>query len=108
MRPGQISTATLSYRLCYLRHVAQRQKRSISLPPDLADAIDQAAQDDDTTFGAWLAEVARDRLRLLAGRKAIAEWEAEHGALTEAELAEGLLRAQALLGLDTVEQRQAS
>jgi predicted transcriptional regulator len=88
--------------------MAQRQKRSISLPPDLAEAIDQAAQDDDTTFSAWLAEVARDRLRLLAGRKAIDEWEAENGAFTEAELAEGLLRVNALLGLDAADRQRAS
>jgi hypothetical protein len=37
------------------------------------------------------------RLRLEAGRNAIAEWERDHGALTAEELADGLARARALL-----------
>jgi hypothetical protein len=60
----------LSYRLCYHFDMAQREKRSVSLPPELARAIDEAA----------------------------AAWEAEHGPLFENELAEGLARARELLG----------
>lgn len=78
--------------------VAQREKRSVSLPPELAQAIDQAADDDGTTFSAWLADTAAHRLRLHAGRRAIAEWEQDHGPLTPDELADGLARARALLG----------
>jgi hypothetical protein len=78
--------------------MARREKRSVSLPPELAEAIDQAAAQDGTTFSAWLADTAAQRLRLDAGRRAIAEWELEHGPLTPAELADGLARARALLG----------
>jgi hypothetical protein len=81
-----------------MRRVAQREKRSVSLPPELAQAIDQAAADDGTTFSAWLADTAAHRLRLEAGRRAIAEWERDHGPLTPDELADGLARARALLG----------
>jgi hypothetical protein len=88
--------------------MAQRQKRSISLPPDLAEAIDRAAEDDDTTFSAWLADVARDRLRLLSGKRGLEEWEAENGALTEAELAEGLARVDALSSHSSTKRKQAS
>ena len=77
--------------------MAQRHKRSISLPPDLGKAIEAAAE-SGTTVSAWLAATAAHRLRLEAGRRGIAEWEAEHGALTADELAEGLARARALLG----------
>lgn len=80
-----------------MRTVPQRDKRSISLPPDLAVEIDQAAAAAGTTMSAWIAETAAHRLRLDAGRRGIAEWEAEHGALTADELAEGLARARALL-----------
>lgn len=78
--------------------MAQRDKRSVSLPPELAKAIDQAAAQDGTTFSAWLADTASHRLRLDAGRRGIAEWEDEHGPLTPDELADGLARARALLG----------
>jgi len=101
----------LSYRLCYHFDMAQRQKRSISLPPDLASAIDQAAARDGATFSAWLAETATRRLRLEAGRRAIAEWESENGPLTPDEIADGLARARALLGrsvLDAPAQQPAS
>jgi predicted transcriptional regulator len=88
----------LSYRLCYHDSVAQREKRSISLPPELARAVDEAARAEGTTFSAWLAQTAAHRLKLEAGRHALAEWERENGPLTEAELAEGRKRARASLG----------
>jgi hypothetical protein len=77
--------------------MAVRQKRSISLPPDLADAIDQAARRDGVTVSAWIADTAAHRLRLEAGRQGVAEWERQHGALTADELADGLARARAIL-----------
>ena len=81
--------------------MAQRQKRSISLPAELAEAIDRAASSEGTTVSGWLADTAAHRLRLDAGRRAIAEWETDNGPLTAAELAEGLARARALLGRST-------
>lgn len=84
--------------------MAQREKRSISLPPELAQAIDQAAAADGTTFSAWLADAAAHQLRMEAGRRAIAEWEHEHGPLTPGELAEGLARARAVLGRSAKER----
>jgi hypothetical protein len=78
--------------------VAQRHKRSISLPPGISDAVDAAAEAEGTTVSAWLAEAANHRLRLEAGWQGLAEWEAENGALTFEELALGRARARALLG----------
>jgi hypothetical protein len=77
--------------------MAQRTKRSVSMPPHLAAAIERSAAERGTTFSGWLADVAAHELRLATGRKAIAEWEHEHGPLTADELAEGLARARALL-----------
>jgi hypothetical protein len=88
----------VSYRLYYHGVMAQREKRSVSLPPDLARAVEQAAEAQGTTFSGWLAETAAHRLKLEAGRQAMAEWERENGPLTEAELADGLARARASLG----------
>jgi len=88
----------VSYLLCYRYLMAQREKRSVSLPPELARAVEEAARAEGTTFSAWLAQTAAHRLKLEAGRQALAEWEQENGQLTEAELAEGRARARASLG----------
>jgi len=87
--------------------MTQRHKRSISLPPDLDKEVEAAAAESGTTVSAWLAATAAHRLRLEAGRRGIAEWEAEHGALTADELAEGLARARALLGRTQTGRRSA-
>jgi len=77
--------------------MSRRTKRSVSLPPGLALEIERAATRSKTTFSAWLAETAAHRLRLEAGRRALAAWEREHGALSPEERAEGRARARALL-----------
>ena len=87
--------------------MAVRQKRSISLPPDLADAIDRAAALEGTTVSAWLADTAAHRLRLDAGRRGIAQWERKNGTLTTDELAEGLARARAILRRSTRSRKSA-
>ena len=84
-----------------------RQKRSISLPSDLADAIDQAAAAEGTTVSAWLAETAAHRLRLDAGRQGIAEWERHNGALTPQERSEGLARARGVLRRPAASRKNA-
>ena len=78
--------------------MAQRDKRSVSFPADLAKAIDEAAAASGTSFSGWIAQTASHRLRLEAGRRGVAEWEAEHGPLSEQEIVEGLARARELLG----------
>lgn len=63
-------------------------KRSVSFDPDLAAAIDSAADGEGESFSQWLATAARHRLKIYAGLKAIAEWEAEYGPFTDEEIAE--------------------
>jgi hypothetical protein len=103
MQPDDALTA-LSYQLCYHVNMAQRDKRSVSFPPDLAAAIDQEAAKAGSTFSAWVTETASRRLKLEAGLRGVAEWEAEHGPLTEQELADGVARARQLLGRSRVER----
>jgi hypothetical protein len=87
----------LSYQVCYQNGMARRTKRSVSLSPELALAIDLAAAERGESFSGWLAETASHRLRIEAGRRGLMEWERAHGALTPAELNEGRARARALL-----------
>ena len=100
--------ADLSYYVCYHQLMALRVKRSISLPPDLASAIDEAAAAHGTTVSGWIADTAAHRLRMEAGRRGIAEWERENGPLTTDELAAGLARARAILAGKPVLRRRAS
>ncbi len=99
---------TLSYLLYYCEGMAIREKRSISLAPGLAAAIDAAAEAEGKSVSAWIAATAAHRLRLDAGRRGIAEWEQGNGALTSDELADGLVRARALLGRSKPVRRRAS
>jgi hypothetical protein len=87
--------------------MAQRDKRSVSFPPELAAAIDQAAVAAGVTFSAWIAETASHRLQLEAGKGGVAAWEREYGPLTEREIADGLARARNLLGRSRPSKRSA-
>ena len=64
-------------------------KRSVSLDDDVAERVAEAAADEGVSFSTWLTAAARHQLVLRAGRTAVADYEAEHGALTESEQAEG-------------------
>lgn len=68
---------------------------SISLDPDLGDAVREAARRKGSGLSSWLAEAAAAKLRSDALAEFIADWEAQHGALTPEELA----RAAAELAL---------
>ena len=67
---------------------------TISLEVGLATAVSEAAEADEQNTSAWLADAARRRLVTRGLRDVVADWESEHGAFTEAELA----RARAELG----------
>jgi hypothetical protein len=92
-----------SHRLYYHQFVARRVKRSISLPSELAAQLDRAAAEAGTSVSSWLAETAARRLKIEAGLAGVAAWEAEAGALTEDERADGETWARRVLsrGADT-------
>jgi hypothetical protein len=46
----------------------------------------RAAREEKVSISAWLTEAARRSLRVRDGLAAVAEWEAQHGAFTDAEL----------------------
>jgi hypothetical protein len=63
------------------------RRLSISVPADVEIDIRTAAADAGMPVSAWLAKVAARAARLQDGRRAVREFEAEHGALTEQEKA---------------------
>jgi hypothetical protein len=84
-------------------------KFSVSFDQDLGTAIRDAAEEDDETVSAWLAEAARRRLRNLALKRFLDETIAELG-YTQAELeaAGAELKARSfLVGPATPEERGA-
>jgi hypothetical protein len=99
---GPSNGPRLSYRLCYRSVMAPREKRSISLPADLAAEVARAAEAVGTTVSGWLAETAARRLKIEAGLRGVAEWEAVHGPLTDEERAEGEAWARRVLGREGV------
>jgi hypothetical protein len=64
------------------------EKMSVSFDLELGEAIRESAHDSHQSVSAWLAEAARDRLRLEALGAAVASWEQEFGPLTDAEIVE--------------------
>lgn len=61
-------------------------KLAITIDPDVYDGVRAAAEADELSVSAWITEAARRALRARDGLAAVAEWEAEHGALTDTEL----------------------
>ena len=61
-------------------------KLAISVDSDVHAKLVRAAKADDMSISAWLTAAARTSLRIRDGLTAVAEWEADHGALTAAEL----------------------
>jgi hypothetical protein len=75
--------------------VVKVDKMSISLDPELGDAVRSAAAQAGQPVSSWLAEAAASKLRAEALAQFIAGWEAEHGELT----AEEVERAEREIGL---------
>lgn len=63
------------------------RKLSVALEAPVADAARRAAERSGRSLSAWLNEAARHALAIEDGLTAVAEWEAEHGAPSAAELA---------------------
>lgn len=62
-------------------------KLAITVDPDVHAGVVRAATREHKSVSAWMTEAARRALLVRDGLAAVAEWEAEHGAFSEAELA---------------------
>ena len=61
-------------------------KLAISVERDVHAKVLKAAEAEGVSVSAWMTAAARHALLLRDGLAAVAEWEAEHGELTQAEL----------------------
>lgn len=62
------------------------RKLSITLPAELADDVERLARERGLAVSAWLAEAAQEARRHHAALAAIADYEAEFGHFSQAEL----------------------
>lgn len=62
------------------------EKMSVSFDLELGEAVRGSAATAGQSVSAWLAEAARDRLRLEALGEAIGAWEQRYGRLSDAEV----------------------
>lgn len=62
------------------------EKMSISMEGPLGAAIRAAARAAGQPVSTWLAEAAQAKLRSVALRQFLDEWQAEHGAFTDEEI----------------------
>ncbi len=61
-------------------------KLAITVDPDVHAQVIAAAAAEGVSVSAWMTAAARRALRVREGLAAVAEWEAEQGALTREEL----------------------
>ena len=59
---------------------------AITVDPDVHAKVMEAAAEDGVSVSAWMTAAARRELLVRDGLAAVAEWEAEHGAFSEADL----------------------
>lgn len=80
-------TFTWYHRGSTIERMAGVVKRSVSLPSDVFDELEQEAAREGLPLSAALTEAAQQWLVVRRGLREVAAWEREHGAFTEAELA---------------------
>jgi hypothetical protein len=59
---------------------------AITVDSEVHERVLAAAADEGVSVSAWMTTAARRALLVRDGLSAVAEWEKEHGAFTEAEL----------------------
>jgi hypothetical protein len=83
-------------------------KLAITVDADVHDRVIHAAAAEGVSVSAWMTKAARRALLIRDGLAAVAEWEAEHGPLTEAELAAAHQRVASQVGATSARARKRS
>ncbi len=66
--------------------MAQVDRFSVTMPPELGEGVRQAAARQGTSVSTWLTDAAADKLRNELLGAALDKWEAEDGSFTADEL----------------------
>ena len=61
-------------------------KLAITVDPEVHERVVAAAAEEGLSVSAWMTAAARRALLVRDGLAAVAEWEAEHGPLSDSEL----------------------
>ncbi len=64
------------------------EKFAVSFPPELAAQVRATAEELSESVSGWLADAAVRKLRRRLAGQILADYEAEHGPITESELEE--------------------
>lgn len=67
-------------------------KLAITVDPDVHAGVIEAAAEEGVSVSAWMTNAARRALVVRNGLAGVEEWETEHGALSESEMAEARRR----------------
>lgn len=73
-------------------------KLAITVDPDVHERVVEAAVEEGVSVSAWMTDAARRTLLVRDGLRAVAEWERDHGPLSEDELAAARRRVAVQLG----------
>ncbi len=83
-------------------------KLAITVDADVHDRVLDAAAAEGLSVSAWMTSAARRALLVRDGLAAVADWEAEHGSLTEAELSAAHSRVAAQVGAVSARPKKRS
>lgn len=83
-------------------------KLAITVDADVHERVLDAAAAEGLSVSAWMTSAARRALLVRDGLAAVADWEAEHGALTEAELSAAHRRVAAQVGATSARPKKRS
>ena len=82
-------------------------KIAITIDPDIHQKIVAASAREAVSVSAWMTSAAREALQRRDGLAAIAQWEKQHGRLTEEEMNEARSNVRAQLRTPRTVRRQA-
>ena len=83
-------------------------KLAITVDADVHDRVLAAAAAEGVSVSAWMTTAARRALLIRDGLAAVAEWEADHGPLTDAELAAARGRVASQTGATSARPKRRS